>query len=153
MGFSEKLLLNNEKIEHQTKLQWSFAFSKSGSGILFGSILAFGFGWSALGGFLILYGIACFPFELINYKTSYFIITSQRVLVRTGLIKRRSVELLLSKVEGVYYEDGLLERMNKAGHIVISGTGGTKEVLPYIEHPLEFKRVLQEKIQSAQKAG
>jgi uncharacterized membrane protein YdbT with pleckstrin-like domain len=153
MGFSEKLLMTDEKIVHQTKLRWQFAFSKSCGGFVMGCILAFGAGLSTLGGFLMLYGIVAFPFELISYLTSYFVITDRRVLVRTGFVKRRSLELLLSKVEAVAYEDGLLERINGAGHIAIVGTGGTKELLPYLENPLEFKRILQEKIHQVQKAS
>ncbi len=153
MSFSEKLLMKDEKIEHQSKLQWQFAFSKSGGAFIMGSIFAIATSWSTFGGLLIIYGIVAFPIELISYLTSYFVVTDRRVLVRTGFVKRRSIEMLLTKIEAVAYQDGILERINGAGHIVIVGTGGTKELLPFIKGPLEFKRVLQEKIHQAQKAS
>lgn len=153
MSFSEKLLMKDEKIEHQSKLQWQFAFSKSGGAFTMGCLLAYVAGWSTLGGLLMIYGILAFPVELVSYLTSYFVVTDRRVLVRTGFIKRKSLEMLLTKIEAVAYQDGLLERINKAGHIVIIGTGGTKEILPFIQEPLEFKRVLQEKIHHVQKAS
>jgi hypothetical protein len=39
--------------------------------------------------------------QLINLKTSEFGVTNKRVLVKVGFIRRNSIELLLTKVEGI----------------------------------------------------
>lgn len=145
MSFTEKLLMQDEKIEYQTKLEPWMAFSQSG-GMLLMAFIVFGIGWSGAGNFLLAWAVIALPFEWISHKTSYFIITNKRILVRTGLVKRMSLELMLTKIEGIAYEESLTERMNGTGRLAICGTGGTKQILPRIKDPLEFKRRLQEKL-------
>lgn len=145
MSFTEKLLMQDEKIEYQTKLDPWMAFSQSG-GMFLMAFVAFGIGWRGVGKFLLAWAVIVFPFEWINQKTSYFVITNKRVLVRTGLVKRMSLELMLTKIEGIVYEESLTERVNRTGRLVICGTGGTKQIVPRIKDPLEFKRRLQEKL-------
>ena len=61
------------------------------------------------GGFLvlsILTGVASY----LDYTTSEFGLTNKRVLVKIGFIRRQSVETLLTKVEGIQVDQGILGR-------------------------------------------
>ena len=152
MGFTDKLLMTDEKIEHQTTLEPWLAFSRSGGTLLL-ALAFFSTGASGMGVFLLTASLVTALFDLINYKTSFFVVTNKRVLVRTGLVKRVSLELMLAKIEAVAYHESLTERMNRTGSLVICGTGGTKQPLPRIKNPLEFKRQLQQKIDQIQKSA
>jgi uncharacterized membrane protein YdbT with pleckstrin-like domain len=79
----------------------------------------------------------------IRLKSSEFAITEKRVLVKTGVVRRHTLELLLSKVETIGVEQGVLGRMLNYGTITVVGTGGTKEPFTGISHPLEFRRQVQ----------
>jgi uncharacterized membrane protein YdbT with pleckstrin-like domain len=79
----------------------------------------------------------------VKLSTSEFAVTNKRVIVKVGAINRRTVELMLSKVEGVSVDQTLAGRMGNYGTVRITGTGGTREAFDEIADPLEFRRQLQ----------
>jgi len=79
----------------------------------------------------------------IRSISSEFAVTNKRVLVKVGLIRRHSLELLLQKVEGIGVDQGILGRILGYGTITVSGTGGTREAFRMIADPLEFRRQVQ----------
>jgi uncharacterized membrane protein YdbT with pleckstrin-like domain len=92
----------------------------------------------------------------IKFKTSIFLITNKRVIIRVGALTHRSLELNLNKVESVYVQTGLLDRANKMGTLIVVGTGGTKEAFRELADPNTFKLKLQEQLDAlsaAHKAG
>ena len=76
----------------------------------------------------------------IAYNSSEFAVTDKRVIIKVGFIQRRTVETMLSKVEGIEVNQGVIGRLVDYGTIIISGTGGTKESFRNIAAPLEFRR-------------
>ena len=83
---------------------------------------------------------------VIERRTSEFAVTNKRVLIKTGLIRRHSLETLLSKIESIGVAQSLLGRILGFGTIVISGTGGSKEPFHRIADPMMFRRRVQEQI-------
>jgi len=69
-----------------------------------------------------------------------FAITNHRIIIKIGLISRRTVEMNLSKVETVNVDQSILGRMLGYGTITIVGTGGTKEVFENINDPIDFRK-------------
>jgi len=99
---------------------------------------------------LIAIGVAVYAY--LTYKSSEFGITNKRVLVKVGVFSRRSIEILLSKVEGIGVNQGILGKALDYGTIVVSGTGGTKEPFKNIASPFEFRKQVQEQIAVTQDA-
>ena len=83
---------------------------------------------------------------VIERRTSEFAVTNKRVLIKTGLIRRHSLETLLSKIESIGVDQSILGRILGFGTIVISGTGGSKEPFHRIADPMMFRRRVQEQI-------
>jgi uncharacterized membrane protein YdbT with pleckstrin-like domain len=79
----------------------------------------------------------------IRASSSEFAITNKRVLIKVGLVRRHSLELLLQKVEGIGVDQSILGRILGYGTITVSGVGGTKEAFRMISSPLEFRRQVQ----------
>jgi hypothetical protein len=75
----------------------------------------------------------------LTYISSEFAITDKRVLIKVSLLSRRTVELLLSKVETIGVDQGISGRILNYGTIIVTGTGGTKEPFNGIANPLEYK--------------
>jgi len=75
--------------------------------------------------------------------SSEFAVTNKRVIVKTGVLERRTVEMMLSKIEGVGVDQTLFGRIGNYGTVIVSGTGGTREVFDEIADPLEFRRQVQ----------
>ena len=82
----------------------------------------------------------------IDRATSEFAVTNKRVIIKVGWIKRRSLETLLTKVEGIEVNQGIGGRVFDYGTIIITGTGGSKETFERIGAPLLFRRKVQEQI-------
>ncbi|HUA09927.1 MAG TPA: PH domain-containing protein [Candidatus Acidoferrales bacterium] len=82
----------------------------------------------------------------IRISSSAFAITTQRIIIKTGWIKRHSLEVYVGKIEGIGVEQGVVGRMFDYGDITVRGTGGTRERFRDIAAPLEFRRQVQERI-------
>lgn len=81
---------------------------------------------------------------LIRRATSEHAITNKRVIIKVGLISRRTLEMNLSKIESVNVNQSIVARLLGYGSIVVVGTGGTREVFHDIADPLGFRRKFQE---------
>lgn len=81
---------------------------------------------------------------IIDRYTDEFAITNKRVIIKTGLISRKTFEMNHSKIESVNVDQSILGRILGYGSISIVGSGGTKEVFPNIKDPLKFRKKFQE---------
>lgn len=88
--------------------------------------------------------------SFITYSTSEFGVTNYRVIAKVGFIRRKSLEVLLSKIESIRVNQTVLGRIIGYGSITISGTGGTHDLFPYISDPLKLRRKIQEQIITTQ---
>ena len=88
----------------------------------------------------------------VTYKTSEFAVTDKRVVIKVGWIRRRTLETMLSKVEGIGVDQSLTGRALGYGTIEVTGTGGTREEFTRIADPLEFRRQVQAAISAADEA-
>ena len=82
----------------------------------------------------------------IRRSATEIAVTTRRVLIKSGLLRRRTTEVLLSKVESVAIEESVAGRMLGFGTVTIHGTGGTPEAFDRIAHPNEFRRQIQSQI-------
>lgn len=85
---------------------------------------------------------------LIAYKTSEFVITDQRVLIKVGSFHRQTLEMFVSKIESVAVNQDIFGRLWNYGTVIIRGTGGSGEPFKNISHPIEFRNCIQ-RVQSA----
>lgn len=88
--------------------------------------------------------LTLFIAPLIDKYSDEFAITNRRVIIKTGLINRKTFEMNLSKIESVNVDQSILGRILGYGTIRIVGSGGTKEEFPKIRKPLEFRKKFQE---------
>jgi len=82
--------------------------------------------------------------SLIAWFTNEYAITNKRIIVKEGLIARRTLEMNLSKVESVNVDQSILGRILGYGNLRIIGTGGTREPVYRIGRPLEFRKAFQQ---------
>lgn len=82
----------------------------------------------------------------VNYLCAEFGITNQRVIVKEGFLKRKTVEVFLKSVESVQVDQSLWGRMLNFGTVIVSGTGGVSDPLYLIRNPLDFKKQVQQRL-------
>jgi uncharacterized membrane protein YdbT with pleckstrin-like domain len=83
----------------------------------------------------------------ISRSTSEFAVTNRRLIVKVGLIQRRSLDLNLAKVETINVDQDIFGRLLDFGSITIIGTGGTREPFKNIADPMTFRLHVQEQIE------
>ena len=99
-----------------------------------------------LGMVAIALGVLDLVAAMVRRSGAEFAVTNKRVIFKTGLMKRSSEEIFLSKVESVTVDEGLWGRALNYGTINVRGTGGTLEPFHKIAHAQEFRRQIQEQI-------
>ncbi len=82
----------------------------------------------------------------ILYISAEFGITNQRVIVKEGFLKRKTVEVFLKSVESVQVDQSIWGRILNFGTIIVSGTGGVTDPLNMIRKPLDFKKQVQQRL-------
>ena len=105
---------------------------------------------------LPVYGIGAIFFlvSLVYYlaiKTSEFAVTNKKVIIKYGILTITSVEIMFSKIESVSVNQSIAGRVFNYGQIIISGTGGTKQVFDMIDRPIEFRRNVMEAMEKYSK--
>jgi uncharacterized membrane protein YdbT with pleckstrin-like domain len=141
MGYVDSNLLPNEQVTYRARLHRIIYLLPVCVLIVALVVAIIGGGWIALGVGLI--GLLLLVPPWIRSISSEFAVTNKRVLVKVGLVRRHSLELLLQKVEGIGVDQGILGRILGYGTITVSGTGGTREAFRMIARPLEFRRQVQ----------
>jgi uncharacterized membrane protein YdbT with pleckstrin-like domain len=141
MGYVDSNLLPNEQVTYRARLHRIIYLLPVCVLIVALVVAIIGGGWIALGVGVI--GLVLLVPPWIRSISSEFAVTNKRVLVKVGLVRRHSLELLLQKVEGIGVDQGILGRILGYGTITVSGTGGTREAFRMIARPLEFRRQVQ----------
>lgn len=58
-------------------------------------------------------------YPVVRWRTTHFVVTDRRVLVREGVFTRRGMDIPLKRISSVRFRQGLLERMLGAGTLVV----------------------------------
>jgi len=70
-------------------------------------------------------------------------VTDKRVMIKTGIVSRHTLETILTKVENIGVEQTLWGRLFDFGTLYVTGTGSTREIFPGIHAPLEFRKAIE----------
>jgi len=84
--------------------------------------------------------IMIFIRSLLQYMTTEFALTDQRIIGKTGIIWRKSLEMVLSKVESISINQGIIGRILGYGSVIVRGSGGTHQGFPAISDPMKMKQ-------------
>ena len=90
-------------------------------------------------GIFFLFAILSALRALIRRATTELAITDRRVIYKAGLLRRHTVEINRSKVETVGVNQSIMGRLLGFGTVVVRGTGGSFEPIPFIAEPLTFR--------------
>ena len=89
-------------------------------------------------------------FAWLNRRFTEIGISSKRILIKTGLISRKAIDMPLRKVESHKVTQGIIERILGSGTLVFKGTGTAEITLKNIDKPFALAHALSEAIEAAQ---
>ena len=93
---------------------------------------------------IIVVGLYFLIAAWIRYRTTEFAVTDRRIIAKTGLVSRRTVEMFLDKVESLNVEQSVPGRIFDYGTVTIRGTGATSETFGDISAPLALRKSFME---------
>jgi uncharacterized membrane protein YdbT with pleckstrin-like domain len=96
---------------------------------------------------LLVCGVVAILMGMLRRNATEMAVTNRRVVVKTGLVSRKTIEMLLNKVESIEVNETPFGRLLGYGTIVLIGTGGTPEPFHQVAHPLEFRSQVQQQIE------
>jgi uncharacterized membrane protein YdbT with pleckstrin-like domain len=150
VGYVERHLLPGEQVIYKTRLHWVL-FARPGLATLLGMVLTVALGvvtrleWLWYASLVAaIAGLGWGALHAIELLTSEFAVTTTRLIFKVGLIGRYTTELLLGKVESIGVQQTLLGRLLNYGDLVVTGTGGVREVFPRVHDPIEFRNHVQQ---------
>ena len=162
MSYIDKTLVPGERVMYTTRLHWIVML-----GHVFGACVL----W-VIGGYLLYYAYAHPEMELtsrhiadyggaallicglivilvgsVRRNATEMAVTTRRVVIKTGLTSRKTIEMLLNKVETIEVNEPGIGRVLGYGSIAMIGTGGTSEQFHKMAQPLEFRSAAQREIE------
>lgn len=95
--------------------------------------------------FLLFIGLVSLVQRIMVKLGSVYAVTNKRVILKTGIISRKAVDLVLAKCEGLHIKQSVLGRIFNYGTITVT-TGGATSSYPFIADPLAFRREINMQI-------
>src|SRR5579885_3596297 len=163
MSYIKASLVPGETIVYETRLHWIVMLRHIllGALLIAGSValLIYAFDQQRLGitrehladggaAALVVCGIAAILAGVVRRNSTEMAVTNRRVVVKQGLVNRKTIELLLNKIETIEVSEPMMGRMLGYGSITMIGTGGTSEPFHKIAHPLKFRSEVQQQLES-----
>jgi len=156
-------------VQYETRLHWivmvghtliAAVLALVGAAVLLVPAKAVNSGTVSYSGALRWAGIGCllvaaifFGIGFVRRGATEMAVTNKRVIVKSGIVDRRTIELLLPRIESIAVEEPVLGRVLGYGTVIVRGTGGTPEVFPQIARPLEFREQVQRQIAGEPKSS
>lgn len=133
MGYPQRLLLDGEAIVHDLRPHWWFLAKHVTVGV---GVLAFGIWVATLDGDAhdILRWVALVAAvgwvvwagaRFLQWATTHFVITTERLIYRKGLIAKHGRDVPLGRVNNIDMSQTVLERVLRAGDLLIESAGET----------------------------
>lgn len=159
MGYAEHNLISEEVITYRGLLHWIVLVRSVTAGLLMDLAAIFAIVLSVshrvpeafvlIGVVLLLISGLVIASSVMLRNSAEFVVTNKRVIVKLGILHKRTAEMFLQKIESIGVDQPMAGRLLNFGTISINGTGGTIEAFPTIASPFEFRRQVQEQIGAA----
>lgn len=154
MGFPENVLAPGERVERSLHPHWLTMAGPVGLGLL--AVIAGATGlwftasrdapgavrWIIVAAMvLVLVPVVVVPY--LTWRTTHYVITSHRVMVRKGILNKTGKDITLSKITDVSFRQTLLDRFIRAGTLNIESAGDSPdETLRYIPRSNEMQQLI-----------
>lgn len=104
-------------------------------------------GWIAV--ICILGSLTWLVMRYVRWRNTNFVITSDRIMYRTGVVGRNGVEIPVERVNNVNFRQTMFERMLGVGDLMIeSGGEDGQQTFVDIKNPTHVRNVIRLQIQN-----
>ena len=82
-----------------------------------------------------------FVYFVFEFTSVEFAITNQRVVVKNGIFRLKTVEISLEMIESVEVTQSFFEYSMNVGDVLVTGAGSKQERIEGVKNPIEFKNM------------
>ena len=100
--------------------------------------------------FALLLLLAALIWAVNIYGGRKYILTNKRLILKRGIIKRNSLDLILRRCEGVSISQSIMGRILDYGTVIVS-TGEVSNSFSHIENPVKFSSMINQQIADVNK--
>ena len=140
MSYIQNNLQAGEEIKYKADIHWyilllSAFFSSAQTGLFYYVSI-----------FLLLSGLFQLIKRILLKMGAEYVVTNKKVILKSGILNRDALELVLNKCEGIRINQSLMGRMLGFGSIVVT-TGGVTNKFDFITNPIKFRNEINAQIQ------
>lgn len=147
MSYVQKILTPGETVTHATRTHWRVYIPAACLLLLAIAALATSSYVAAnlapvpqyAAALLALLAAASWLPAFIGRWTTELAVTNRRIIFKSGLFRRHTMEMNMSKVESVDVDQSVVGRILGFGTVTIRGTGGGIEPMRNIADPIAFR--------------
>jgi uncharacterized membrane protein YdbT with pleckstrin-like domain len=126
--YPKKLLNEGEEVALDLRPHWWFFSKHIATGIplfvVLILVLSIGNKWlNALWGIVAVVWAGWLGLKYLEWNFTHFVVTDDRVIYRTGVIAKRGVEIPMERINNIYFNQGIWERIIGAGDLDIESAG------------------------------
>jgi uncharacterized membrane protein YdbT with pleckstrin-like domain len=158
MAFSKSHLNDGEEVILDLHPHWFFLFPRGSLllGALFVGVWLLlvsgeGFGSSVVNvlvSVLLVGAVIWFVMRVVEWLSTEFVVTTDRCIYRSGILTKRGIEIPLDRINTVFFNQTLLERMISSGDIGIESAGeNSQQKFSNIMNPLNVQRTIYHEIE------
>jgi uncharacterized membrane protein YdbT with pleckstrin-like domain len=141
MPYPDNLIQEGETVALDLRPHWWF-FSRNiltGIPLFILLILAFNIDNSItywVIGLVVIAWAVWLGLEYLKWRMTYFVVTSRRVIYRSGVVSKRGVEIPLERINNINFHQRLIDRIIGAGDLDIESAGKDGQShFDFIRHP------------------
>jgi uncharacterized membrane protein YdbT with pleckstrin-like domain len=103
---------------------------------------------SVIQGLALLGWIVFAVVPAIRWRYTLFVLTSDRLITRTGVIAKHSKEIPLERINDIAFNQSIIERMLGAGDLLIESAGERgQEVISNVRHPEQVQLLIYKAVE------
>lgn len=158
MPFPRRLLNDYETITLDLHPHWWFlapaGAATTVSGVMTLTVLAQFDGWLETLAIYLMIGAlvvsaSWMVVKMVQWRTTYFVVTSHRVIYRQGVLARSGVEIPIERMSNVNFKQTIFERLIGAGDLIIESSGRDgQQKFSDIQNPEEVQNIVHAALQS-----
>jgi uncharacterized membrane protein YdbT with pleckstrin-like domain len=157
MGYPKRLLLDGEQIVLDLRPHWWFLAKHVAAGVPVIAFAIYAFtldgdtgevlGWVGIA-LLVLWAL-WFTARLLQWLSTHFVLTTERLIYRKGLVAKHGRDVPLNRVNNIDMSQTVFERVLRAGDILIESAGESgQQKFTDIRNPEKVQREINRAVEA-----
>ena len=92
----------------------------------------------------LLVGLGWLTMEIVRYTFTSLTIRKTNVIYQTGILVQETKDYPMQKIESIDIRQTIIGTIFNYGDIIITGSGGTQQLIVGIENPLTCRRYIEQ---------